>query len=130
MQWYQIMTRGAREDWAGALAVVEPAINAAPEHSFTLGLAAWAYAKGGLKERAENIRNQLEHRARAGYLPPLSLATAHAPFATGDTFFALIDRGLEECDPGLRYQRIIFPLHRFRSDPRYSAMLDKLGLSG
>src|ERR1019366_2238806 len=129
VHWYQIMSRGSRGDWAGAVAAAERAMNAAPEDSATLGFAAWAYAIGGLSERAENIRNQLEQHARVRYVPPIALVTAYAPSATIDVIFALFDRALEERDPWLRYTRIIFPVHRFRSDPRFRALLDKVGLS-
>ena len=124
----QMLSRGARGDWAGAIAAAELAMNAAPENAVTLGFAAWAYASGGLEERAENIRNQLEQRARARYDPPMALATAYAPFASADTIFALIDRALEERDPWLRYLRVYPPLDRFRSDPRYRALLEKVWL--
>ena len=129
VHWYQIMSRGSRGDWAGAVAAAERAMNAAAEDSATLGFAAWAYAIGGLSERAENIRNQLEQHARVRYVPPIALVTAYAPSATIDVIFALFDRALEERDPWLRYTRIIFPVHRFRSDPRFRALLDKVGLS-
>jgi hypothetical protein len=111
------------------VAAAERAMNTAAEDSATLGFAAWAYAIGGLSERAENIRNQLEQHARICYVPPMVLVTAYAPSATVDVIFALFDRALEERDPWLRYTRIIFPVHRFRSDPRFRALLDKVGLS-
>jgi TolB-like protein len=124
----QIISRGTCGDWAGAIDAAERAVKAAPEHSLTLGLAAWAYANGGLEERAESIRSQLEQRAQTRYIPPVALVTAHAALDTADAVFALIDRALEERDPWLRYLRIYHPLDRFRSDPRYRALLDKVGL--
>ena len=88
----------------------------------------------GLRERwdlrnaLENIRNQLEQLARTRYVPPMALVMAHAPVATADTFFALVDRALEERDPMLRYARVISAIDRFRSDPRFLALLEKVGL--
>jgi hypothetical protein len=125
---WRIWSRGVRGDWAGAIAATEQGLAAAPEHPLALGVAAWAYAGAGFKERAESIRSQLEQRARTRYVPPMALVYACASFATADTFFSLIDRAPEERDPLLRYLRVHPTIARFRSDPRYGALLEKIGL--
>lgn len=123
-----ILSRGVRGDWAGAIAAAEQALKAAPEHPFALGATAWAYASGGLAERAETIRNQLEQLAQTRYVPPVALVTAYLPSATGEVIFALIDRAIEERDPMIRFSRVYVPVLQLRSDPRYRALLEKIGL--
>ena len=59
----------------------------------------------------------------------MALATAYALFASADTFFTLIDRALDERDLLLRAARVLPPFDRFRSDPRYRSLLEKVGLS-
>ena len=64
---------------------------------------------------AEDLKNALKtsaissNGAQTCYVPPMAMVTARL-YSAGDD--------MEEHDPWLRYTRIIFPVHRFRSDPR------------
>jgi TolB-like protein/tetratricopeptide (TPR) repeat protein len=129
LYWIQIGTRVLRGDRPGALAACECALGAAPEDPMLLSSAVWAYARLGEDGRATELCGRLDRLASSRYVPFATLAIAQNGFGNTDAAFALLERALEERDPLLRVIRQLPPLHQLHSDPRYAALLRKVGLN-
>jgi TolB-like protein/Tfp pilus assembly protein PilF len=127
--WFQMKTRGARGNWLGAVEAAECALRYMPEDAVTLGFAAAAYAGFGNTGRAAELRGKLESLAEVRYVPYATLAYAHDELGGEEAFFRLMEAAIEERSTGARTLRAMRRFTRFASDPRYDALLKKVGLS-
>ena len=88
---------------------------------------ALAYAASGKAEEAEAIYDELLARSRREYVQPSWLALINAALGKKDDAFEWLDRAYDERDAILvcvKYFRGSDPL---RDDPRFDALLKRLG---
>jgi TolB-like protein/tetratricopeptide (TPR) repeat protein len=129
LYWWQMKTRGARKNWLGAVEAAECALRHMPEDPVTLGFAAAAYAGFGNADRAAALQRKLESLSQVRYVPYAACAYAHDEKGGEEAFFRLMKQAVEERDAGARVLRIMRRFTQFASDPRYDALLKKVGLS-
>jgi len=88
------------------------------------------YAVAGDKRKAQNILDDLLRRAEESYFSRTGLAALHFMLGEFDKGFDWLEKAYDDRDPILCYLRIepLFGLADLRSDPRYMAMLKKIGL--
>jgi TolB-like protein/Tfp pilus assembly protein PilF len=93
----------------------------------SLGDAQLAAAEG----RAETARQILagcERAAARQYVSGVGLACVHAALGDKELAFRQLDRAYQDRDGSLAYLRTFAALDSLRSDPRYAALVRKLGL--
>jgi serine/threonine protein kinase/tetratricopeptide (TPR) repeat protein len=87
-----------------------------------------AYAAAGKIEEAKGIVEELKVRSQKRYVSPYRMASLYAALGDLDKAFELANTAYEERDENL----IIIKIHPgwipFRSDPRYQALVKKVGL--
>jgi serine/threonine-protein kinase len=127
--WFQMKSRGARKNWLGAVEAAECALRYMSEDPVTLGFAAAAYAGFGNTGRAAELRGKLDSLTEVRYVPYATLAYAHDEPGGEEAFFRLMEAAIEERSTGARTLRAMRRFTRFASDPRYDALLKKVGLS-
>jgi len=97
-------------------------------HLRTKALIAWAYAMSGRRDEAIKILNELKKQSKRQSLPPVGMATIYTALSENDQAFEWLQKAYEErsddfsgikCDP--RFGRL-------HSDPRFTALLKKVGL--
>jgi adenylate cyclase len=129
LYWWQMKIRGARKNWLGAVEAAETALRHMPEDPVTLSFAAAAFAGSGNAGRAAELRGKLESLSQSRYVPYATLAYAHDEPGGEEAFFRLMEAAIEERSTGARTLRVMRRFTRFASDPRYDALLKKVGLS-
>ena len=129
LYWFQMKTRGACGNWPGAVQAAERALHHMPEDAVTLAFAAAAYAGLGHGRRAAELRAKLESLSQIRYVPYATLAYAHDEPGREEAFFRLMEQAIDERSAGARTLRMMRRFTSFASDPRYDALLEKVGLS-
>ena len=129
LYWFQMKTRGARENWPGAIEAAERALRHTPEDPVTLSFAAAAYAGFGNASRARELRGKLESLSQVRYVRYAPLAYAHDEPGGEEAFFRLMRQAIEERDAGARTLRFMRRFTRLATDPQYDALLEQVGLS-
>ncbi len=102
--------------------------------SMVASLAA-GYAEAGRADEARRLLEELRVRAQREYVPGLSLAAVCAALGETEEAFAWLDKACEERDVGLPFLRdrlgtaaaFGMPI-ALRGDPRYQALLRKVGV--
>jgi TolB-like protein len=87
-----------------------------------------AYAACGKKEEAKKVLTELTERSSRRYVCPYEVATIYAGLGEKDAAFEWLDKAVEaraDCVPWIKPDPKIDPL---RSDPRYAALLRRVGL--
>ena len=88
----------------------------------------YAYGRAGRTEAARAVLAELERRAQEGYIAPHHFALVH--LGLGDTSAALdaLERGFEMRDTGIDLIKVAPPYAPLRNEPRFIALLEKVGL--
>ena len=87
-----------------------------------------AYAAWGKKEEARKVLAELTERSSRRYVCPYEVATIFAGLGEKDAAFEWLDKAVDaraDCIPWLKPDPKVDPL---RSDPRYAALLRRIGL--
>jgi TolB-like protein/Tfp pilus assembly protein PilF len=86
------------------------------------------YARMGRREEAEQVLNSLLERAKQEYVTPWVFANLYFALAENDQGFDWLERAYKVRNPQLIFLRENPFYDSVRSDPRFTAMLKKMGL--
>jgi TolB-like protein/Tfp pilus assembly protein PilF len=94
-------------------------------------LDAWiiiAYMEMGVKKKAEELLEDLKRKSKEAYMPPYSLSWIY--FALGDVEqgFQWLEKAYNERDSWLCEIKVEPVFDKVRQDPRFTALLKKIGL--
>ncbi|HEV3205962.1 MAG TPA: protein kinase [Terriglobales bacterium] len=90
--------------------------------------AARVYAKSGYPATLKKILEMQLQLAKRRYVDPADIADVYAEVGDKDQAFAWLDKAYAEKSNALGYIRSVPELDGLRSDPRYTALLKKMGL--
>ena len=93
-----------------------------------LGLLAIVYAHAGEADRARAILRELLDRSQREYVPAWAIAGVHVALGHPDTAVAWIEKGVAERSNGVAYLGADPELSRLHGNPRYEAILTRVGL--
>jgi serine/threonine-protein kinase len=86
-------------------------------------------AKSGKRRVAMELLQRLEEVRRAGgYVSPYDLAVVHVALGNHDKAFALLDRAIADRRWELVNLKVDWMLDPIRNDPRYSVLVQRMGL--
>jgi serine/threonine-protein kinase len=93
-----------------------------------LGGLGYAYGRAGRADEARAVLAELERRAQEHYVAPHHFALVY--IGLGDTSAALdaLERGFEARDAGMNWIKVAPPFAPLRDEPRFVALLEKMGL--
>ena len=123
------------ENYIGA-SMKSEAIEAAERHAKMVGpdegksILAYVYAHFGMKEEARKLLSEVEQDYRGENVNPTWIAIIHFLLGDKDEGFEWLERAYQSYDRYILLIAITKELEPFRSDPRYLAMLKKIGLAG
>jgi tetratricopeptide (TPR) repeat protein len=105
------------------------------EREISKGAHAWAevgtvrtYVEMSKPDEAQKVLDDLLDHSKTGYISPYSLACFHFALGENDDGFTLLDQAYLEKDPWLCWLKIGWVFEGVRSDPRYTALLEKMKL--
>ncbi len=95
---------------------------------YGVGDLGYAYAKAGRKDEAVKVLNQLMEFSKKGYALSVQIAYVYSGLGEKDKAFEWLEKGYEEQNTQLSFLKIDPIWDNLRSDSRYAAMLEKIGL--
>ena len=102
----------------------------ARESSLYIAELAYVYAATGRHGDALQLLKELTRRARKQYVSSYAFALMYIGFGNKDQAFAWLDRAYEERASTLPFLKTNPTLASLRSDPRFLALLRRMGLEG
>jgi serine/threonine-protein kinase len=125
--WTMVWILAAADRSADGLAAAEPALRMSGRSPLILVELAAIHAQTGDRVAAEAIHQELQARARTGYISPSILGAAAAAAGHRDQARSLVARGIEARDTALLFWKS--PAWApFRADPEGLALLQSAGL--
>jgi predicted Zn-dependent protease len=87
-------------------------------------------ALAGRREEADAVLQDLEARARGGYVSPYNRAAVYAALGDLDSAFVWLERAYEERSSSLVYLRVSPLLASIRSDARFDLLQARIDSGG
>jgi serine/threonine protein kinase/Tfp pilus assembly protein PilF len=110
------------------LSKIKKAYNLSGDHTGVLAGLGWSYAVSGYSQEAQNILNDLMQRAKKEYIPPFYIAKIHNGLGNKTQALDWLDKAYEEHDTSLVHIKTDETLDNLRSEPRFTALLEKMSL--
>jgi hypothetical protein len=111
-------------EWKTAAALFKSPQNIANQAAAERG-----YAAGGVRAAVNAvIAEQLSQKAKGMYVVPTYIAYNYAFLVDAENTFYWLDLAPQERARGLQYIKVTPELDKFHADPRYKAVLQKMGL--
>ena len=88
----------------------------------------WIYALSGERDKAEKILHSLIERSKTEDISPELIAHTYLGFGDTDRVFEWLEKGIEKKDWGILNINDLPEYKPIRSDPRYKALMKKMGL--
>jgi len=112
---------------AEAIGMFEKARELMPSSPVPLALLAHAYNVSGARAEADRLRQALERCRKTTYVPSYLMARACLSF-DHEQAFDFLEKAMEERDPRLPHMGVSPIWDCLRDDPRFAAMLTRMGL--
>jgi tetratricopeptide (TPR) repeat protein len=119
-----------RGQYEQAIQAVQKARTLAGDDPFYDCVLGYVYACQGRRDEASAIAENLERRRSDDYFSPTWLAILYGAIGELDRALALLDAALEERDSFLIAAKADPMFAPLRSDPRYAALVRRMGLDG
>jgi eukaryotic-like serine/threonine-protein kinase len=117
---------GRREE---GIAQIRRATELDPGNPFPLGWLGCLYGLAGQKEEARGVLKRLETLRQKQYIQPYSFAIVHIGLGEKDDAFRLLNKAVDERSDELLFVRVDPALDPLRSDPRFTALLKRMGVA-
>jgi TolB-like protein/Flp pilus assembly protein TadD len=88
------------------------------------------HAFAGRAEESRALSERLDRHAERSYVSPLFRAWIHAGMGERDAAFRRLSEAVDERDPQAPYLACDHPYDALRHDPRFAALLGRMGLPG
>ncbi len=122
------LTFGRKGKFDESIAAFKQALTIAGARPLWLGFLGQVYAAAGKTDEAVGILNELRTAAANQYVPPVAFAVVYAGLGKTDEAFHWLTKAVEERDGLLIYLKVGSIFDSLRSDPRFSAILTRVGL--
>ncbi|MBF8295747.1 MAG: Adenylate cyclase [Bacteroidetes bacterium] len=110
-----------------AIAAFQRAKAFSSDNLLATGALGHAYAISGRRDEALKVIEELRKESRKKYVPAYQFAAIYAGLKDNDRAFAWLERAYEERSPTLTWLQVDPVLDSLRPDPRFTALLKKVG---
>ena len=111
-----------------AIAILKRGADLFPENPFLLSALGYAYGVAGKQDEAQKIVNRFIEISKEKYFSPMFISRVYAGMGDVDKAIEWLEKGYEERDPVVCVVKSV-PSHDYmHSDPRFQALLKKMGL--
>ncbi len=111
-----------------AVVEIEKAVDLSGGNPMEMAILATIYYRLDKKDETEKIYNSLKKRSEEEYVPPICFYMIHINRGEQDLAFEWLERACNEHDSFLPWLRISPTKSRIPDEPRYKALLRKVGL--
>ena len=112
-----------------ALAPLQRAVELEGEGSVRMIQLAMGYGFAGQKEKAQKFLKRLKERAKTEYVDPTWFAGLYAAIGDNNTALDWIEKSYDERTPTATMLMVDTRFNTLRSEPRYQAVLNRMGLA-
>jgi len=98
------------------------------ESEYRTAFFGWVYASSGKKSEAQSVIGELKAQSQTQYISPYLIATIYARLGDKDQALRWLEEGYEKRDNWMVWIKVDPRLDPLRSDPRFTDLLNRVGL--
>ena len=117
-----------QDQWDEAERVLREGMTLPGAATYTAAALGYVFARAGKRTEAEGLLAELEAQRQRDYVSPVAFATLYLGLDDHERALDWTERALEERRGWLAYLRVNPLLDPLRGQPRFEAMIEKLGL--
>ena len=111
-----------------AISILQKGANLFPGNPFLVSTLGFSYGVAGKREEAQKIINRFMEISKKKYFSPMFISRVYAGMGEVDKAIEWMEKAYEERDPAFSLIKSV-PSHDYmHSDPRFKALLKKMGL--
>ncbi len=114
--------------FAEAIESFQGAIDLGGGHALPIADLGYVYAIAGKRAEALDVLAELEAMAEKGYVSPYTMATIHVGLGEFDAAFTRLEEAYRKRSRSLVWLNVAEEYDGLRSDPRFQALLKRIGL--
>ena len=118
-----------RGNYEEGIARIQKGLDLSDRNPLILAGLGWAYGLSGQQEKACRLLEELQVRADRQYIRPYLFAKVYAGLGDRDRAFEWLDIAFKGHDASMAFILVDESLQGLRPDPRFSALLQRLGLT-
>ena len=126
--WFLSHTYAANKQFEQGIAAAQKAVDLSERAPGALGMLGLVYALGGRKDEANKILNELLELNKKRYVTPAALANIYIGLDNKEQAFVWLEKAFQERSNYLAYLKVFPILDPLRSDPRFAALVQRVGL--
>jgi tetratricopeptide (TPR) repeat protein len=127
--WYLGAGYGGKGMWEEMTAAMERSAVLSEGSPFFVGYLGYSYGMSGQKDKARETLNRLEKLSKEKYVSPYYRALVYLGLGEKDRLFEYLEKAYEAREPLMATSVKAVPyFDSMRSDPRFTALLKKMGL--
>ena len=123
---YPYLVKGLYDD---AIAEAKKALELSDGRPIMIGLLGHAYALSGREGEARRVLSEITELSKQIYVSPYGIAIIYAGLDEKDKALEFLEKAYEERDHWLYQLKVTPYLDSLRFDPRFTALLEKMGLA-
>jgi serine/threonine-protein kinase len=112
-----------------AIAALTKARECSGGNSETIAMIAHTWARAGNRAKARSVLAELKSQATERYVPPLNIAVIYNGLDDKDEALRWLEKAYDDRDVRLAYLKVDPAWDSFRSDPRFTAFLMRVGFA-
>lgn len=116
--------------YAEAIKAFEKAVELGGGYALAMTDLGYTYAIAGRPAEARAVLEQLNTMAETSYVSPYSMATIHVGLGETDEAFVWLEKALEVRSRSLAWLEVAAEYDSVRGDPRFRALIKRVGLRG
>ncbi len=128
--WSMSLSHSALADHEQAIATARKGLNVADGSVLWVGILGCVLASAGREDEARQALRDLDERSHLGYVDPTLQGFIHACLGEADLFFECLERAYDVRSCILSHVTGMPGLERYRKDPRYRDLMNRMGLPG
>jgi TolB-like protein/DNA-binding winged helix-turn-helix (wHTH) protein/Flp pilus assembly protein TadD len=126
--WFLGHTCAANKQFEQGIAAAQKAVDVSERSPGALGMLGLVYALAGRKDDANKILNELLELNKKRYVTPAALANIYVGLDNKDQAFVWLEKAFAEKSNYMAYLKVFPILDPLRSDPRFAALVQRVGL--
>jgi TolB-like protein/Tfp pilus assembly protein PilF len=117
-------------DFDDGIRHLQRALELSADHSWYLAHLGWAYGASGQTDEAREVLSKLDERRQDGYVRSLYSSVVHIGLGQTQEALDWLERAYEEHDAWMVFLKVDQLFDPLRSEARFIALLEKVGLEG
>jgi len=127
--WYLIYCYAMKGLYDDAVAEAQKALELSDGRPLMRVVLGQAYALSGREEEARRLLSEMINISKETYIPPQGIAIIYTGLGEKDKALEFLEKAYEEHDHWMYNLKVIPWVKSLRSDPRFTALLEKMGLA-